>query len=212
MAVSEAQYKNRVKVIAVGAISKEFKRSAIIKKIVARIKSQGLVATGELSNPQATASILPTRDDRFLIAKDSVVVKTAKIGPNKTPIATEIRVKITYGLNEEKYFYLTEGSPNKKWFPNVGKIESWIRIKKQRGLGFTELDKEWKIRSTAFLIARSISKKGIEKRDFLRPFDDKRTGVKASLARAEQKVTERLFDLYGTTLTDIQNDVMEIIL
>lgn len=65
----------------------------------------------------------------FLIAKDSVVVKTAKIGPNKTPIATEIRVKITYGLNEEKYFYLTEGSPNKKWFPNVGKIESWIRVK-----------------------------------------------------------------------------------
>ena len=216
MAFSEGQYKNFIKVIAVAAVAKEFRKSAIIKKVVQRIKSEGLVATGELSNPQFTGSILPSRDDKFLVEKGGVFVKTAKIGPKGTPVATEIRLKVRYGLTEEKYFYLTHLSPNNTWFPNVDRIVEWIKIKKARGNNFTitrngvtrEAKKDWEIKSVAFLISRSISNKGIEKRDFLKPFEDKTTGVEASLARAQVKITERLFELYGTAFVEIQNDVI----
>ena len=216
MAFSEGQYKNFIKVIAVAAVAKEFRKSAIIKKVVQRIKSEGLVATGELSNPQFTGSILPSRDDKFLVEKGGVFVKTAKIGPKGTPVATEIRLKVRYGLTEEKYFYLTHFSPEKRWFPNVDRITEWIKIKKARGNSFTitrkgvkrEAKKDWEIKSVAFLISRSISNEGIEKRDFLRPFEDKTTGVDASLARAQVKITERLFELYGTAFVEIQNDVI----
>ena len=116
-----------------------------------------------------------------MVEKGGVFVKTAKIGPKGTPVATEIRLKVRYGLTEEKYFYLTHLSPKKAW---------------------------WEIKSVAFLISRSISNKGIEKRDFLKPFEDRTTGVDASLARAQVKITERLFELYGTTFVEIQNDVI----
>jgi hypothetical protein len=220
MAFSEGQYKNFIKVIVVAAVAKEFRKSAIIKKIVKKIKSQGIVATGELSNPQLTGSILPSRDDRFLVEKGGVVVKTAKIGPKGTPVATEIAVKIRYGLAEEKYFYLTHFSPDKKWFPSIDNIAKWIKVKKARGKSFTitkkgikrEAKKDWEIKSVAYLIARSISKNGIDKRDFLKPFEDKNTGVNASLRRAQNKITERLFELYGTTLVQVQNDVIGNIL
>lgn len=220
MAFSESQYKNFIKVIVVAAVAKEFRRSAIIKKIVQKIKSEGLVATGELSNPQLTGSIIPSRDDKFLVEKGGVFVKAVSIGPNKTPVATEIRVKIRYGLGEEKYFYLTHFSPDKKWFPNVDNIAKWIKVKKARGKSFTitrngierEAKKDWEIKSVAYIIARTISKNGIDKRDFLKPFEDKNTGVDASLRRAQNKITERLFELYGTTFVQIQNDVIGNIL
>ncbi len=220
MAFSEGQYKNFIKVIVVAAIAKEFRKSAIIKKIVQKIKSQGLVATGELSNPQLTGSILPSRDDKFLVEKGGVVVKTVSIGPNRTPIATEIIVRLRYGLAEEKYFYLTKGSPDNKWFPNLDRITEWIKIKKSRGNSFQvtrkgvrrEAKKEWELRSVAFFIARKIKNQGINKKDFLSPFEDRATGVNASLSRAESKITSRLLELYGTTFVNIQNDVIGNIL
>ena len=116
MAFSEGQYKNFIKVIVVAAVAKEFRKSAIIKKVVNKIKSQDLVATGELSNPQLTGSILPSRDDKFLVEKGGVVVKTAKIGPKGTPVATEISVRLRYGLAEEKYVYLTRIVPIRSGF------------------------------------------------------------------------------------------------
>lgn len=220
MAFSEGQYKNFIKVIVVAAVAKEFRKSAIIKKVVQKIKSQDLVATGELSNPQLTASILPSRDDRFLVEKGGVIVKTAKIGPKGTPVATEIAVNIRYGLNEEKYFFLTKGSPDKKWFPNLDRIAEWVKVKQSRGKSFKitkkgvrkEAKKEWEIRSVAFFIARKMKSEGIDKKDFLSPFEDRATGVKASLAKAEIKITNRLLELYGTTFVDIQNDVIGNIL
>lgn len=220
MAFSEGQYKNFIKVIVVAAVAKEFRKSAIIKKVVQKIKSQGLVATGELSNPQLTGSILPSRDDGFLVEKGGVVVKTAKIGPKGTPVATEIAVKIRYGLAEEKYVYLTKNSPNKKWFPNIDRIAEWIKVKQSRGKSFTitrngiekEAKKDWERKSVAYVIARSISKNGIDKKDFLSPFENSSTGVDASLSRAQIKITNRLIDLYGTTFVDIQNDVIGNIL
>ncbi len=220
MAFSEGQYKNFIKVIVVAAVAKEFRKSAIIKKVVQKIKSQGLVATGELSNPQLTGSILPSRDDKFLVEKGGVIVKTAKIGPKGTPVATEIVVKIRYGLNEEKYFYLTKGSPDKKWFPNIDRVAEWIKVKQSRGNSFTitkkgvkkEAKTDSERRSVAYIIARSISRSGIDKKDFLSPFEDKSTGVDASLSRAEIKITNRLIELYSTTFVDIQNDVIRNIL
>ena len=144
------------------------------------------------------------------------MVKTAKIGPKGTPIATEIVVNIRYGLNEEKYFFLTKGSPDKKWFPNLERIAEWVKVKQSRGKSFKitkkgvrkEAKKEWEIRSVAFFIARKMKSEGIDKKDFLSPFEDRATGVKASLAKAEIKITNRLLELYGTTFVNIQNDVI----
>jgi len=220
MAFSEGQYKNFIKVIVVAAVAKEFRKSAIIKKVVQKIKSQGLVATGELSNPQLTGSILPSRDDKFLVEKGGVIVKTAKIGPKGTPVATEIAVRLRYGLAEEKYVYLTKNSSDKRWFPNIDRIAEWIKVKQSRGKSFTitrngierEAKKDWERKSVAYIIARGISRNGILKKDFLSPFEDKSTGVDASLLRAEIKITNRLIELYGTTFVDIQNDVIGNIL
>lgn len=220
MAFSEAQYKNFIKVIVVAAVAKEFRKSAIMEKIYNKIRQQNLIATGELVAFRATKAIIPTRDDRFLVDEGGVFVKTVKIGPAQTPVAAEIRIKIRYGLTEEKYFYLTKGSPNKRWFPNIENIAQWIRIKQARGNSFTitkngvtrQARKDWEIKSVAFAIARGISKGGIEKRDFLEPFENKGYGVEASLRRANNRIVERLSELYGTTFTQIQNDVISNVL
>lgn len=220
MAFSEAQYKNIIKVIVVAAVAKEFRKSAIMQKIYKKIKQQNLVATGELAGFKFTKSIIPTRDDRFLVDEGGVFVKTVKIGPKQTPVATDIRIKIRYGLTEEKYFYLTKGSPDKKWFPNINNIAKWIKVKQARGNSFTvtrngierEAKKDWEIKSVAYLIARGISKEGIDKKDFLEPFKNKSYGVDASLRRANKKIENRLSELYGTTFTEIQNDVISNVL
>lgn len=220
MAFTESQYKNFIKVIVVGAVAKEFRKSAIMKKITANIKKDNLIATGELVAFRATGAILPSADDRFLVEKGGVLVKSVKIGPKNTPVATQIVVKIRYGITEEKYFYLTKGSPNKKWFPNRDAIAEWIKIKKAKGNNFTvtkkgikkEANTDSEIRSVAYVIARAISMKGIKKSDFLEPFKNKRYGVNASLARANKRITKRLLDLYGTTFVEIQNDVISNIL
>lgn len=220
MAFSEAQYKNFIKVIVVAAVVKEFRKSAIMERIYRNIKEQNLVATGELLTFRLTKSIVPSRTDRFFAEGSDIVIKTAKIGPNKTPVAVEIKVKMRYGLNEEKYFYLTKDSPNKKWFPNLGNIAEWVRVKKQRGNSFTitkngiqrEANKDWEIKSVAFLVARKIARKGLDKKDFLEPFENKTYGVEASLTRAYKKIEERLFDLYGTTFLDIEEDLISNLL
>ena len=223
MAFTEAQYKNFIKVIVVAAVVKEFRKSAIMEKIYNKIKNNKpfpIVATGELLAFRASKAIIPTRDDRFLVDEGGIFIKTVKIGPNKTPIATSIRVKIRYGLTEGRYFYLTTGSEDKKWFPNIDNIAKWIEIKQSRGNSFTikrkgierEAKKDWEIKSVAYAIAKGISKQGIEKKDFLEPFENKSYGVEASLRRANNKIVERLFELYGTTFTEIQNDVISNVL
>lgn len=220
MAFSEAQYKNFIKVIVVAAVVKEFRKSAIMERIYKNIKEENLVATGELLTFRLTKSIVPSRTDRFFAEGSDIIIKTAKIGPKKTPVAVEIKVKMRYGLNEEKYFYLTKDSPNKKWFPNLDNIAEWVRVKKQRGNSFTitrngiqrEANKDWEIKSVAFLVARKIARKGLDKKDFLEPFENKTYGVEASLTRAYKKIEERLFDLYGTTFLDIEEDLISNLL
>ena len=215
MAFSKSQYKNFIKVIVVGAVAKEFRKSAIMKKITANIKKDNLIATGELAAFRATGAILPSADDKFLVEKGGVFVRSVNIGPKQTPIATQIVVKIRYGITEEKYFYLMKGSPNKRWFPNRDKIEEWVRAKKAKGFAKGKMEKantDSQIRSVAYGIAKAISMKGIKKSNFLEPFKDKRYGVNASLARANKRITKRLLDLYGTTFVEIQNDVIGNIL
>ena len=215
MAFSEAQYKNFIKVIAVGAVAKEFRKSAIMKKIESNIRRENLIASGELVAFRASKSIIPTSDDRWLVDEGNIMVKTAKIGPNATPVLVNLKIKIRYGLTEGKYFYLTSESPNKKWFPDVDRIEEWVRAKKARGTAkgrMSDASTESEIKSVAYAIAKSISSKGIEKKDFLEPFKNKSYGVEASLARANKRIIERLFELYGTTFVDIQNDVISNVL
>jgi len=220
MAFSEAQYKNFIKVIAVGAVAKEFRKSAIMKKIESNIRRDNLIATGELVAFKASKSIIPTSDDRWLVDEGGIKIKTVNIGPKNRPVAVSVSIKLRYGLTEGRYFYLTSGSPQKRWFPNINEIAKWIKVKQTRGKSFKikkngierEAQKDWEVKSVAFLIAREISKSGIIKRDFLEPFKNKSYGVEASLARANKRIIERLFELYGTTFVDIQNDVISNVL
>lgn len=220
MAFSEAQYKNFIKVIAVSAVAKEFRKSAIMKKIEANIRRDNLIATSRLVRFKSSKSIIPTSDDRWLVDEGNIKIKTVELGPKLRPVLVSLDIKIRYGLTEEKYFYLTSGSPNRKWFPNVDRIADWIKIKQAKGKSFTitkrgvtrEARKDWEIKSVAYVIARGISQNGIKKRDFLEPFKNKRFGVEASLSRANEKIVERLSELYGTTFVDIQNDIISNVL
>ena len=71
---SKKQFENRVKVITVAAVGKEFKKAKIIERIIKAAKAKGHVATGKLTNPKKSRSITPFSDDRWLIRKDAVKV------------------------------------------------------------------------------------------------------------------------------------------
>ena len=79
MAFSKRQYENFIRTIVVAAVAKEFRRAKIVEGIVKRAKADGKVATGGLIRPDVTGSIIPTRDDRWLLDKKSVQVNVGRV-------------------------------------------------------------------------------------------------------------------------------------
>ena len=55
---SAGQFKNKVKVIAVAKIGAAFKKSKIVERIIKSAKDKGHVATGKLTNPTSSRSML----------------------------------------------------------------------------------------------------------------------------------------------------------
>lgn len=207
------QFENEIKVIIVASIAKGFKRAAIVKRVVAKAKSLNQVATKGLILPELTGSIIPSRDDRWLIDKNSVIVRVTDMKYD-LPALAKIQINIKYGLASE-YYWLTENSESKSWHPNGTQIMNWIRAKGTRG-NFTykgnalNLNNDSEVKSLAYLISRGISRKGIKKTKLFSPFTRKNDGVEAVVNKALPKAYERMNFLYGTQLESSIVNLLEV--
>jgi len=211
---SPAQIRNQVRVIVVAAIAKEFRKAQIIKRIIAIAKKNDHIATGQLIRPDVTGSITPSADDRWMIKPDAVIVAVSK---GKTTInGISVKIKLEYGV-EPQYFWLSNKSPNKKWWPNGQRIEEWIRQKARRGKIFTIKERGGRrtmdpenasdVNRVAFVISRSIARKGIRKTGLTDPFYGEH-GVLKTLNKAVAIYTARIYELFGVIIAQQQEQIM----
>lgn len=209
--MTRKQWQNRIRLIAVSEIIKEFRRSGIIKQIIKRAKEKDHIASGNLINPEKSNSLIPNRDDRFLTRRDqkrAISVRVYKVVQG-IPSSITIRTNISYGV-DEKYYFLTEKSPAVKWHPNergIDNLEKWVKQKAGRGKQFYLPSRGRKtieqkkvmdpnnpkdvIRVT-FAIAKGLAKNGIKKSSFANAFEYKKNGVYATLVKAETNINNRL--------------------
>lgn len=213
MARSKKQYENEIKVIIVAALSREFRKAAIVNNVVSKAKSLNQVATKALVNPETTGSVIPSRNDRWLINKNSVIVKISSMKYG-VPQLVRMKLNLEYGLSEE-YYWLTTESPAKTWRPNGEEIVRWIKVKGSRGnfhYNGKPLDtsKNSQVRRVAWLISNSIENKGIKKTDLFKPFKDKKNGVEAVVNRALPRIYQRITLLYGASIEESVIKMLEI--
>ena len=194
---SASQFNNRVKVIAVAKIGQAFKKSAIITRILASAKAKGHVAKGGLTNPSKSRSITPFSDDRWLIRKDAVKVKSIEL-PSGERAVLDIKVTVRFGLNGKYQNLSTAFTNGAKWYPPINAIAEWIRLKKRQGQ-FTDV-KDSRVRSLAFAISKKIGQDGIKATNFANHFFNKRNGVQATLDKGLANTTLRLDELYATSV------------
>ena len=204
---TQGQFNNRIKVMVVAIVAKEFRKAKIIERIVDKAKQEGHVASGKLTNPQKSRSLTPFSDDRWLIRKDAVKISSQAL-PSGEFAVTNVTVRVRYGLNG-KYQNLSERfASGKTWFPPPVAIAQWIKRKKQQGQ-FTDVA-EKDIKKVAFAIARSQEAKGIKKTKFANAFFHKQTGVKATLARGINKAIDRLDAVYGASITNVLQKIINL--
>ena len=230
--MTEGQYRNIIRVIVVAALSKQFRKAKIVDRVVKRIKADKLVATGELSMPKLTGSLLPSSDDRFLIKRNSVIIRVIRMSQygRNYPMAVSVGVNLRYGLNEPKYQNLLEGTPYRgKGVPEAA-LMNWITVKKDKAKYFRNPAKGFYVSGTAkgkkkiykynqniqwhrdalrYVINMSI-KHSEYKSDFLKPFDDRSKGVMASIQKAKPEIAFRIAELYGTQLRNFAVDALNI--
>lgn len=191
MARSPKQIANTARIVAVAAIAKEFRKSAIIKKIKQIAKNKGMVYTGELSDTGLLRDI--KTDNDWLTQKNAVQVQ---VGPFKGGVPSYMRIVVSIDYSvKKKYYYLTKFSDNKKWFPRVDAIENWVRAK---GI---ESDPR-KVKSVAWAISKNMAKRGIRKTNIANPLFYQRTGVDATVNRGIAKAAERMGELYGVLVVE----------
>lgn len=213
--MTRKQYENQIRLIAVSETSKAFRKSAIISAIVKIAKEKNHIASGNLINPLVSDSITPNADDRWLVRKNkrAIMVRVYKIVQG-VPASIRIKTQVKYGV-DEKYYQLTTHSKKEKWFPSedgINRLEDWIKQKSARGTSFylpnrgkgrknerknIDPNNPIEVGRVAFAIANGIKKNGIKNRsNFFNPFNYKRTGVAATLNKAELKINDRLTDLF----------------
>lgn len=193
MARSPKQIANSMRVIAVAALAKEFRKSMIIERIKAIAKNKGMVYTGELASKGLLKYVQD--DNSWLINRNSVIVS---LGPIEGGVPSSVLISVNLSKEveiKEKYFYLTEYSDNKRWMPNVDRIAAWVR-----GKGIESGEKE--VKRAAWAIAKHISKKGIKKTNVANPLKYKRTGVDATINRGLDNAADRISELYGVLVVD----------
>lgn len=207
---SPKQIQNLVKVIVVAALAKEFRKSEIIKRIIKNIKQNDHIASGSLSRPDTTGSITPSADDKWLIRPDSVIVRAITSG--RVVVGITVKLNIKHGV-EPQYFWLSNKSPDKRWWPNGERIEQWIIQKARKGKRFTisergrvktmDPDSISDVSRVAYVISRSMAKKGIKKTNLTDPFyGDK--GVVKTVNRAKAAYTARIYELFLTLVVTEQ--------
>lgn len=201
--MSRRAFENRVRVIAVAKIGSAFRRARIVERIIASARSNNHIATGKLVSPRKTRSITPFSDDRWLIRKDAIRVRALKL-PSNQYIVSDLRVKLRYGLNY-RYLALASYTPKSK-AASTEAIARWIRnkgasggFKNSKG-GALNLSSNKQVNSLAFVIARSIRKKGVKKTSFANHFINKTNGVEATLNRGLRDLMVRLDGLYAASV------------
>jgi len=201
---SPKQLEGDIRLVVVAAVAKEFRKSKIISRILANIKNQDMVVSGGLVNPSKSNSLIPKADDQWLINKDSVKVRVIS---DSKGIVRDIFVSlnIRYGVNPQSdYYYLAQGTKNKKWTPNGNRIKKWVQDRMAKGDAFYTYDsKGGRKKATAkdankisYLITRSLAKKGLRKRSFANPFEYKTNGVNATLLKAKRNYEGRIYEKY----------------
>lgn len=198
------QYQNRIRLIAVAEISKQFRKAGIIEAIRKKVRNSGLVVSGGLANPERSGSLIPTRDDLFLTRRDgkrAVDVKVHNLSQG-IPENVSILTNVEFGVSP-RYYRLTERSPKGGWKigrEGINNIKQWItRSKVEFTVGGKRLDKSnnTQVTKLAFAIRNKIQRKGLSKRyDFDNPFYYKNRGVKATLEKAQVNINNRLTDLF----------------
>lgn len=208
------QYENRIKIIVVAAVAKQFRRSRIIDRVIATAQSDGAVASGRLINPESSGSIIPFRDDQWLNRKGAVDVSVGEI-KNNSPSKINVRVNIEYGL-DEKYDTLREDRERARVYPNITAIKNWIRDKSRRGISFTyrngELDisNDKHLTSVAFAVSKGIKKDGIKNKSKLfNPFTEGSDNVYNTVVRGMANSEARIIELYDPILLSAVEDILE---
>lgn len=216
MGFSTRQYENFIRTIIVASVAKEFRRAKIVEGVIKRAKADGKVATGGLIRPDATGSIVPTRDDRWLLKKESVKVSVGKVVYN-VPLRVSVELNIEYGVDPD-YIY-TRRDINAQWplgkLPNVNRIKTWIIAKSSRGLlNFKyrgkplDVSSDKQVSRVAFAVRRSIARKGISnkyKSNYFKPVKDEVNEVlRTGIAKASDRIVEKYQE-------DIYNSVVNII-
>lgn len=215
MGFSKKQYQNFIRIVIVAAVAKEFRKAKIIEGVTNKAMSDNKIATGRLINPESTGSIIPSRDDKWLIDRRSIVVSVGNVKYN-LPSKIQVSLSISYGV-EDKYVF-TRNDINAKYpekTPPRNPIKTWIISKSQKGLlRFTykgkalDTSNDKQVNSVAYLIARKISKEGISKKyrsDYFKPVDNKAKDV---LQKGIFKASNRIMDLYEN---ELYNSVLEAV-
>lgn len=216
MGFSKKQYQNFIRIVMVAAVAKEFRKAKIIEGVTNRAISDNKIATGRLINPESTGSIIPSRDDKWLIDRRSIVVSVGSIKYN-LPSKIQVSLSVSYGVDDNYVF--TRNDINAEYpegtTPNINAIKNWIVSKSQTGLlRFTykgkalDTSNDKQVSSVAYLIGRKISKEGISKKyrsDYFKPVDNKAKDV---LQKGIFKASNRIMDLYEN---ELYNSVLEAV-
>lgn len=214
MAFSKKQYENFVRTIIVAAVAKEFRKAKIIENAVKRALEDGKIATGGLAKPSFTGSMIPSRDDRWLLDRESVIVSVGKVEQG-LPRNIDVTLNIKFGVDGDYVFTRSDVDANyPSSFPNVGAIKTWIQAKSDRGLmTFTYRNKTADLSNPkvldriAYAVGKSIKTQGIKdkyKSNYFEQVSSEADAVlNAALAKASSRVMEKYEEEFYNSITNI---------
>jgi len=214
MARSRAQYENEIRTIVVGRVSTYLRKAKIVSRIIDAAESDDFIAFGDFIDPEKSKSFSPSRDDQWLLDKDSVLVDVAM--KDGFPSVVTIVVKISLGVNE-KYYYFNPKVKKKTWWPSGWEtsrgagIKNWIKQKIRNGQDFwydNPKDREkydvnnpndGNINRISYVISRSIKEKGLGVRPkVFNPYDN----ADKILAKALLSAEDRIVELYKVAIEE----------
>lgn len=214
MAFSKKQYENFVRTITVAAVAKGFRKAKIVESLIKRAISDGKVATGGLIRPDVSNSIIPTRDDRWLLSRDSVIIRVGKVEQG-LPKSISVELNVSFGTDPDYVFTRKDNDAEyPASFPNVARIKTWIRAKSDKGLmSFSyrnkpaDLNNQKVLNRIAYLISRKIKDEGIQERyksNYFKPVKNQvQKSLDKALSSASQRIAEKYEEEFYNSVTNI---------
>lgn len=215
MAFSKKQYENFIRTIVVASVAKEFRSASIIKKAIDAAKNDNKIATGGLIRPDVTGSMIPSRDDRWLLPRESVRIDIGSV-ENNLPSNINVSIEVEFGVDEDYYFTRSDvdGDWESSYMPNTSAIKKWILAKSRRGISFTyknkqaDLSNPTQLNSVSYVISKSIRDNGFKseyRSDYFKNVDGR---VKKVLTKSLQNASTRIMEKYEE---DVYNSILEAI-